>query len=351
MFFCGYPLACARADTITQAQELTFGQFAIGGNSVVRSIVMSPGGVETYPAHVFPFSQGVEAVFSLSGFPANQAVTASVVDTTVTSVWGAPPFDLVNFTFNPAVQTTDGSGNLTLHVGATLRSDGGGALYNEGAYTGSYTLAIDYLAVHDTLTGTVNGTTVANTITMTQATAMTFGTIVVITDGSGGNLDAVMNNASAVTWPGTTGVGVNWRGAAGNGLGQGSLAPVTNPRIFPTGVTPAAAGRYDLSGGAPNASVGITYNNDAIGANSIPTTLINPTCAAVTLQVRSFTDNTAAGMISLDGAGAATVNVGATLRANNGLANNTNPTGTGTGALGGYCNGTYTGTLQVSALY
>jgi hypothetical protein len=51
---------------------------------------------------------------------------------------GAPPFSIGTFTCNNP--TTDGSGNATLLIGATLTTDGSGSYYNTGSYSGSIDL-------------------------------------------------------------------------------------------------------------------------------------------------------------------------------------------------------------------
>ena len=99
LWFC--PLALA--DTITMSQPLAFGKFATVDNSGQFTIVMSPGGIETYtPGKTFPITAGQQAVFQLTNFPPSTLLAVSAADTTLTSLRGGPSFDIINFIFLPA---------------------------------------------------------------------------------------------------------------------------------------------------------------------------------------------------------------------------------------------------------
>lgn len=135
----------AHTQVITEMQSMTFGKFAMRDNNAPYDVVMSPTGVETYDPHILPFFQGVQGVFQLTDFLPNQLLGVSIADTTLVSVVDPlDTFDLLNFTFNPAAPTTNGAGNVTVNVGATLRTSGTGVLYTDDTYTGSYTLVVIY---------------------------------------------------------------------------------------------------------------------------------------------------------------------------------------------------------------
>ena len=129
-----------------EVQPLAFGKFAMSDNHAQYSVIMSPAGVETYPPKIHPFDQGQPAIFLLEHYPADTEMMPSIGDIVLNPVpFGAgPTFDLMNFTFSPEPPMTNGAGSLTLNVGATLRTDGSGTLYNDGNYAGTYTLTINY---------------------------------------------------------------------------------------------------------------------------------------------------------------------------------------------------------------
>lgn len=231
--------------------------------------------------------------------------------------------------------TTMAAAVALLALGATEATADG---VNGGSAVGSVTVAVD------------------NTVTVTQTTAINFGSMVIITDGTGGNIDIAMSNASVVTWPGVAAQAAPWipSGGAAN-IGTGPKA-----RAFPTGVgAAAAAGVFTITGVAAGASMGIIYNNTAVN-NKITlggagvTTLTCAACALGAEPLMTFgtiTDNTAAGILTDgDSDGTMVLNVGGTLRVANAI-DSMNLTGSSTAVVGALEDGTYTGTFTVSAIY
>ncbi len=139
------PLAFAHTQIMTETQTLDFGRFAMQDNNAAYGVIMSPMGVETYDPHILPFSAGRQAIFELTDFAPSTLLGVSIADTTLMSMVDPMDyFDLVSFTFNPAAPTTNGAGNVTLNIGATLRTSGTGVLYTDDTYTGTYTLVVVY---------------------------------------------------------------------------------------------------------------------------------------------------------------------------------------------------------------
>ncbi len=128
-----------------EQQELGFGRFAMSDNNGQYTSVMPPGGGQSYHAKMHPFSQGQPAVFLLENYPISTELFPTIPDTTLNPVVpGGPSFDIINFTFSPSPSFTNGIGTLILNVGATLRTDGSGRLYDDGDYESTYTLTINY---------------------------------------------------------------------------------------------------------------------------------------------------------------------------------------------------------------
>ena len=199
--------------------------------------------------------------------------------------------------------------------------------------------------------------TVQNAVALGETQAIDFGTFVVVTDGTGIAIDPAL---AAILDP-LTGI-VNWggSGATGTGILGDEWGTVSQPRMFPTGVRPSTNGIYTIAGAAFFAQMQIVYNNDPTGATA--TTLTCGACASAppTFTVDTFTDDTVGGIVATDGAGAATVHIGATIHADN-TADNTTVALLGAGTLGmgagpvviggTYEDGDYTGNLVISAVY
>jgi hypothetical protein len=57
---------------------------------------------------------------------------------------GSPDFTVTSFVLSPATPHTDGSGNTSFRMGATIRTSGNTAVYGNGAYSGLLSISINY---------------------------------------------------------------------------------------------------------------------------------------------------------------------------------------------------------------
>ncbi len=131
------------AQTITPVDEFSFGSFAIKDNTARHMLRVSrTGGVTADPEFII-FSGPTPAEYNLSGFPAFTPLNVTIPDSTVTSGGGGAGFTLESFTPTPSL-TTDGSGNATLLIGASLYTSGNSALYVDGAFSGTIDITITY---------------------------------------------------------------------------------------------------------------------------------------------------------------------------------------------------------------
>lgn len=130
--------------SMTEAQRLAFGQITITDHTIAQTVTIdAPNGNETTSPGILSLATGQNAVILLSGFDPTLQLSATILDTTLTG--GADTFDLKDFTFDPPIdtlsQTPDGSGNMTLKIGATL-STRAGRSYANIPYQGTYRLTI-----------------------------------------------------------------------------------------------------------------------------------------------------------------------------------------------------------------
>lgn len=128
----------------TESRSLDFGKFAMRNNDAQHSIVMQPNGTQTNPPAIVSFFNGTSAIFSFTGFPPSTALLISIPDTVVSPSGAGEVFDLINFTWTPDPPTTNASGDLTLNVGATLRTSGNSVLYEDSNYTGTYSMTFGW---------------------------------------------------------------------------------------------------------------------------------------------------------------------------------------------------------------
>jgi hypothetical protein len=142
--------------TLTEIQQLNFGKIAITDHSAIRTVVIAPDGTATgsvtYPAGGITALDATwqQASFDLVGAAPNTmlSITPGIMDTTLAGTNG-DTFDVKDFTFfpdcsilNPVCQT-DGSGNLTINVGATLATRAGRS-YANVAYHGTFSLIVNW---------------------------------------------------------------------------------------------------------------------------------------------------------------------------------------------------------------
>ena len=139
--FCGP----ARAQlTVTPTQGMDFGSFVIRDFNVVSQLVVHElTGVVTADANTILLGGGQNGQFSLTGGPASSAFTVTL-DATVPPVRGGSSFTLDQFLVAPAVLQTDRAGADTFSIGMRASSAGGGTVYSDGLYTGSYDFTVQF---------------------------------------------------------------------------------------------------------------------------------------------------------------------------------------------------------------
>tara|TARA_B100001971_G_C18196398_1_gene541734 strand:- start:777 stop:1334 length:558 start_codon:yes stop_codon:yes gene_type:complete len=172
-----------------------------------------------------------------------------------------------------------------------------------GAITAS--LAFGVLDAKAETAGTTITATVQNAFTFTETTALTFGTIIAVNDATDTST-IVMNTAGTPAY---------------NNPGAARL----------TEVVAGTNGVFDITAAAPSAGIDVTYPASV--------TLSCGTCSGSQedFTVNTFTDNSVAGTVTTDGAGAFTINVGATLTTIN--------------SANAYEDGAYSGAFTVTANY
>lgn len=139
--FAPFPGLC---QTFDQARSMDFGRIALTTYSQVGTLVVHPDGSYTATPEILVLDPPSAARFDATGFPANTAATLSVTDADATLGGGGAgqAFTIRDFVSAPGVLSTNGAGNMTFDLGATLRSAGDGQVYPDGSYSTTITLTL-----------------------------------------------------------------------------------------------------------------------------------------------------------------------------------------------------------------
>ncbi|NQZ14283.1 MAG: DUF4402 domain-containing protein [Alphaproteobacteria bacterium] len=138
--FCFLPIH-AFAQTIVENRPLNFGRFALVDNGAPRTLQLLPSGLFTAdPQYMFLIDPRAGNI-TVSGYPPATPLSVSISTTTLNNGGGAS-FNTISTFTDPAVITTDATGEATFDIGATLRSDGGGSTHSNGNFNGSYTITV-----------------------------------------------------------------------------------------------------------------------------------------------------------------------------------------------------------------
>lgn len=150
------------AFTFTEDSALNFGTIvAISDPSETASYVVDSGTGPAAPtttggsALIIELTPGAAGNFSISGAAPNTALTIQLPANTTMNCGACsgsqPDFDLTAWedseggtTAVPATTTTDGSGQASFTVGATLSTRTSANPYEDGTYSAAYTVSVNY---------------------------------------------------------------------------------------------------------------------------------------------------------------------------------------------------------------
>lgn len=142
-----FALLCASIPAYARAYlndvvNLSFGSFALINNDTPQTIVVPPAGSAVFGVNVIEGpTPPVAGEYFLEDLTPNTLLDVTIADTTLSRFGGGSPlFTITDFTTN--TPTTDGNGDATLFVGATLTTSGSGAHYESGNYTGTMDITI-----------------------------------------------------------------------------------------------------------------------------------------------------------------------------------------------------------------
>lgn len=133
----------AAAQTLTQDRAMTFGDISITTNNAIREIELHPDGSYTADPGIYFYSDTPElGRYIIQGQVPLTVMNINIdVSSTILGL-GNPVFTLHNPFTVPAVVTTDGLGNATFEIGATLRSNGSGINYSDANYNSVFSVNV-----------------------------------------------------------------------------------------------------------------------------------------------------------------------------------------------------------------
>lgn len=133
----------AAAQTITQNTQLRFGRIVMHNNGAQRDLRLLDSGGYTADAGYYIIDQAPQ----LGSYTIEDQTPNALMDIVFTPIGNLQPggggafFTLVDFFTVPPLVVTNGDGDATFQVGATLRSSGFGN-YSNNTYDGNFSISV-----------------------------------------------------------------------------------------------------------------------------------------------------------------------------------------------------------------
>lgn len=132
----------AYADDVVVIQPLRFGTWYIPGNNAVYSVDIQTDGSYSNSPQLTMIEPPTEGIFDIGDLPVNTAINSLDVTENTPLEFSGSVFDMDDFE-TASSGVTDSNGRVTVTVGATASTTGGGGSYPSGEYTGSLDLNFD----------------------------------------------------------------------------------------------------------------------------------------------------------------------------------------------------------------
>lgn len=140
---------------MNEIQELDFGEFALRNNTAPHTITVAPDNSTVYDPDIISNIDAQRGEYEFSNLPPNVIFYVGISvpnpptegglildNPSNLTHGGGESFTLGNLTANDLV--TDGAGDGTLYIGATLTTSGNSNTYADGNYNGSFDLTLYY---------------------------------------------------------------------------------------------------------------------------------------------------------------------------------------------------------------
>lgn len=131
--------------TVIVDQPLHFGRFVLADFSGVETIQIRTNGTFTATGNIYHIIDPTRGEYTLDA-PSNANSSYSISVPASFSFGGGPggSFTLDNITVRPNSLVTDGIGQDQFRLTGELHSAGGGVVYNDGTYSDSFTITVNF---------------------------------------------------------------------------------------------------------------------------------------------------------------------------------------------------------------
>lgn len=129
--------AVAPAQSITEVEPLSFGTFVVRSNHSIQTLTMPVTGAPYSSPSLIILAVGSAGQYRVTGLPGNADIA---IDVAISPLF-APPvpnsqfFDVKDLDY-PASMISNGRGEVSFRLGATLATTGSGLAYTDAAYQG-----------------------------------------------------------------------------------------------------------------------------------------------------------------------------------------------------------------------
>ncbi len=226
------------APVITPQVALGFGEIALRSNNAIISMAVSNSGAVTPGnSQIIPLGGAVRGEYRLTGFPPNTVLSFEWDDAQLSYAGQMHPEFLTVTAYTPTAATTNGAGEAVVYLGATIKTSGTGAMYNDGTYSAVTAMRVTYWSesfgqfiTHSD--AVIFQAVLQSTISVTQQQGLSFGYVAA-------NSDPALTATLRIRPNGTT-----------------SEIPAGSARIRHLGGAVPAI--MQISGAAPNTQISIT---------------------------------------------------------------------------------------------
>jgi hypothetical protein len=134
----------AAAQSIVQERALSFGRLAIPSNHSAGSITLQQNGVVVTTGPVISVVPGAPGRYRITGLLAQSLVSLSYSSTPLypMGMAGGAVFLTLDPILAPDTAISDGSGSVSIEIGATLSTSGNGTAYNQSLYQGDILIMV-----------------------------------------------------------------------------------------------------------------------------------------------------------------------------------------------------------------
>lgn len=135
--------AGAKAQTITELEPLSFGNFVVRSNTTIGTVTVPQDGSPSASPEIILLTMGSKGLYRITGLRAGMEVGLDVIASPLLAT-PVPSSQYFNITAvdHPAILKIEGDGATTFSLGATLSTSGTGLAYTDTTYSGTLDITV-----------------------------------------------------------------------------------------------------------------------------------------------------------------------------------------------------------------